>query len=310
MHRYRFQLDDPRKPHSIALLKRHLDFTASVPPGIRHALDVEGLAVPSIRFWTVWDGDEPVGCAALKRLDEGHAELKSMHVIQERRGSGVADAIIVHLFAEARALGYRRISLETGSMDGYIPARRLYTRAGFRECAPFAAYVEDPLSTYMSAEVPPAKLDITAADPRAPEAAALLKAHLAHSWDSTPATSRHTYDAEALAGPGMRFWIGQLDGEAVACGALRDMGQGRFELKSMHTAESHRGQGLAGRMLAFLLERAEEAGATEILLETGTMEAYAAARRLYEGRGFVECPPFGDYVLDPNSVFMRLEVGG
>lgn len=310
MHRFRFQLDDPRKPHSIALLKRHLDFTASVPPGIRHALDVDGLAVPSIRFWTVWDGEEPVGCAALKRLDDAHAELKSMHVIQERRGSGVADAIMQHLFAEARKTGCSRISLETGSMDGYIPARRFYARAGFRECPPFADYVEDPLSTYMSVDLASEKLDIVPSDPRTPEAAALLEAHLAHSWDSTPETSRHTYDADALAGPGMRFWIGRIDGEAVACGALKDMGGGRFELKSMHTAAAHRGKGLAGRMLEFLLDRAAEAGAREVLLETGTMEAYAAARKLYVGRGFVECPPFGDYVLDPNSVFMRLELAG
>lgn len=138
------------------LLQRHLDFTAGEsPPESAHALDLEGLRVPGITFWCAWDGDSLLGCVALKALDTApgeprHGEIKSMHTAEAARGRGVARALMVHLMAEARHRGYGRLSLETGSMESFAAARKLYASFGFESCAPFGDYVLDPYSEFMS----------------------------------------------------------------------------------------------------------------------------------------------------------------
>ena len=135
----------------LALLERHMAHMRSLsPPESVHALDLSGLRGPEITFWTVWDGADLVGCGALKQIDPAHGEIKSMHTAAEHRGRGVAAAMLAHILAEARRRGYRRLSLETGSMDGFIPARMLYARNGFFECPPFDDYAEDPNSTFMT----------------------------------------------------------------------------------------------------------------------------------------------------------------
>ena len=135
----------------LALLERHMAHMRSLsPPESVHALDLSGLRGPEITFWTVWDGADLVGCGALKQIDPAHGEIKSMHTAAEHRGRGVAAAMLAHILAEARRRGYRRLSLETGSMDGFIPARMLYARNGFVECPPFGDYAEDPNSTFMT----------------------------------------------------------------------------------------------------------------------------------------------------------------
>jgi putative acetyltransferase len=306
----RIELDDPRRPHSVNLLKRHLDFTASVPPGIRHALDVDGLAIPSISFWTVWDGDEPVACAAIKELDARCGEVKSMHVISERRGQGIADLIVEHLKSVAQHRGYVSLALETGSTDGYIPARRMYARHGFRECEPFGAYSHDPMSTYMALHLTRKVGDhvFQQDDPTSEHAITLLTAHLAHAYDSSPPESVFALDPNELARPGIEFWTVWRGDTCAGCGALRQIGPERFEIKSMHTAENHRGEGVGAAMLDFLIERTKERGGKVILLETGSQEPYAAARRLYARRGFVERGPFDGYSDDPLSAFMERQL--
>jgi putative acetyltransferase len=123
------------------------------PPESRHALDLDALRRPDITFWSVLDdadGDALVGCGALKRLTADHAEIKSMRTDATRRRSGIASLLLDHLVTEARHAGYARLSLETGSADFYLPARRLYAKHGFEPCEPFADYRRDPHSAYLT----------------------------------------------------------------------------------------------------------------------------------------------------------------
>jgi len=142
------QLD---RPEVIALLREHLQGMAELsPPDSIHALGLDRLRQPDISFWSAWDGDDLLGCGALKRLDAGHGEIKSMRTAAAHRRRGVAAAMLEHLLEEAARCEYRRLSLETGSMEGFEPARRLYARYGFDYCGPFADYRDDPHSVFMS----------------------------------------------------------------------------------------------------------------------------------------------------------------
>jgi putative acetyltransferase len=142
----RGDLDDPRV---VAILGTHLT-RAWASHGSCHALDVDGLRIPEISFWTSWEGDGLAGMGALKRLGGGHGELKSMYVDDAFRGRGHARAMIEHLLGEARAAGLSRVSLETGAWDYFIPARALYAAAGFETCGPFEGYRTDPNSVFMT----------------------------------------------------------------------------------------------------------------------------------------------------------------
>jgi putative acetyltransferase len=143
--------DDPRAPDVHALLERHLDFCrATSPPEDVHALDLDGLGDPAVTFYSVRRDGELLAIGALKRLDASHGELKSMHTAAPARGQGVARALVDYLLAVARDRGYQRVSLETGSMDAFVPARRLYETAGFAPCGPFGHYSPSPNSTFMT----------------------------------------------------------------------------------------------------------------------------------------------------------------
>ena len=146
--------DDPGNPPVADLLREHLrSMEETSPPESRHALDIDGLRQPDVTFFSIWDGAQLAGCGALKSLDNEHAEIKSMRTADAYRRRGVASALLEHLIAEALRRGYRRLSLETGSMAYFEPARRLYAAFGFVHCAPFATYVEDPNSVFMTREV-------------------------------------------------------------------------------------------------------------------------------------------------------------
>lgn len=145
------RIDDLHGAAVIGLLQEHLRAMERVsPPESRHALDLAGLRRPEITFWSVWDGAELAGCGALKQLDERHAEVKSMRTSEAYLRRGVASLLLRHLIAEARARGYRRLSLETGSMAYFEPARTLYASFGFQPCGPFGSYLLDPNSVFMS----------------------------------------------------------------------------------------------------------------------------------------------------------------
>jgi len=138
----------------IELLQVHLSSArAATAPGSAHALDIEGLKSPDISFWTISDDDALVGIGALKRLSADHGEIKSMHTAAAMRGRGAGRAMLRHIIAVARAGGISRLSLETGSWDYFRPAHALYRSHGFQECPPFAGYVPDPNSIFMSLDL-------------------------------------------------------------------------------------------------------------------------------------------------------------
>jgi putative acetyltransferase len=143
--------DDLSRPEVGELLLEHLDnMTLHSPPESIHALDLDAFRNPSITLWSAWEGDELLGCGALKELDATHGEIKSMRTADKHLRRGVAARLLEHILVEAGQRGYRRLSLETGSMAAFAPARALYERFGFDYCGPFADYVEDPYSVFMT----------------------------------------------------------------------------------------------------------------------------------------------------------------
>jgi putative acetyltransferase len=144
-------IDDPRAPDVTRLLAAHLAFAhAPTPPEDRHALDVDGLCGPSVTFFSFRRDGVLLAVGALQRLDSDHAEVKSMHTVAAARGQGIGRRMIEHLITVAREAGCKRVSLETGSMAEFAPARALYASAGFETCEPFASYRASPNSTYMT----------------------------------------------------------------------------------------------------------------------------------------------------------------
>lgn len=140
------------EPQVIALLRLHLQgMHANSPPESVHALDLSGLQRPDVTFWTAWDGDELLGCGALKALDAGHGEIKSMRTDPAHLGKGVGAQILQRIMATARERGYRRLSLETGSGEAFDAAHALYRKFGFTECGSFGDYpADDPFSRFMT----------------------------------------------------------------------------------------------------------------------------------------------------------------
>lgn len=133
------------------LMERHTaTMFAQSPPESVHMLDASRLAVPEIAFFVMRVDGRAVGMGAIKHIDAAHAEIKSMHVLVEMRGRGLARAMLEHLIAAAKARGFARLSLETGSQAAFEPARTLYARAGFSYCGPFEGYELDPNSVFMT----------------------------------------------------------------------------------------------------------------------------------------------------------------
>ena len=148
------KIDDLRGREIAELLTEHLRSLAEVsPPESRHALNLDELRKPDIQFWSVWIGNELVGCGALKELDTGHGEIKSMRTARAHLRKGVGSFILQEIVSEAKRRGYRRLSLETGSMPFFDPAHRLYRKFGFRPCPPFDGYVDDPNSVFMTKQL-------------------------------------------------------------------------------------------------------------------------------------------------------------
>jgi putative acetyltransferase len=144
-------LDDPRV---IDLLQTHVAAAmADMPRESCHALDVAGLQRPEISFWAIWDDADLIGVGALKDMGSGHGEVKSMHSAAAARGRGVGTAMICHIIATARTCGLRRLSLETGAIPYFLPARALYARHGFTECGPYEGYQPDPNSVFMTLDL-------------------------------------------------------------------------------------------------------------------------------------------------------------
>ena len=147
----KIEVDDLSRPAIHALLNEHLQSMYSLsPPESVHALDLEQLRKPDVTFWSVWEGPVLLGVGALKELDPTHGEVKSMRTANAHLRKGVGRAVLTHIIGVARARRYERLSLETGSMDAFKPAQKLYESFGFVYCGPFGEYVEDPYSVFMT----------------------------------------------------------------------------------------------------------------------------------------------------------------
>jgi putative acetyltransferase len=150
-------VDDPRVDDVRSLLERHLAFSHAFSPEEHvHALDVEGLLEPAVTFFSARTADGILlGVGALKKLDDKHGELKSMHTTEAARRQGLGEQLVNHLLRVAEARGYECVSLETGTMDAYLPARAMYAKAGFTRCPPFAHYTDNPYSMCMTIALVP-----------------------------------------------------------------------------------------------------------------------------------------------------------
>lgn len=147
----RIAQESPLADDLTLLFRRHTaDMHADTPPESIHMMPREDLVAPGIAFFTIRDGGRALGMGALKVIEPGHAEIKSMHVLAEARGRGLSRAMLDHLIEHARKANLSRISLETGVQPTFVAARGLYQRAGFQECPPFKGYQPDPNSVFMT----------------------------------------------------------------------------------------------------------------------------------------------------------------
>jgi putative acetyltransferase len=151
-------------------------------------------------------------------------------------------------------------------------------------------------------------MDICLDDLRGPEVARLLEEHLRHMHSLSPPESVHALDLEALRRPDITFWTLRQDGELLGCGALKELDPAHGEIKSMRTATRHLRKGVAAKILTHIIEEARRRGYRRLSLETGSPDEFAPAQKLYERFGFSYCGPFGNYVEDPYSLFMTLEL--
>tara|TARA_Y100000996_G_scaffold256682_1_gene202021 strand:+ start:218 stop:685 length:468 start_codon:yes stop_codon:yes gene_type:complete len=133
------------------LLKKHfIELRTASPEGSAHVLDIPGLKVSSIKFWSLWKNEKLIGCGALKFLDNDHGEFKSIRVHNDFRKKGYGIKVINHLIYEAQKLNIKKLSIETGAGDFFIPARKLFDKCGFEICEPFAHYSKDINSIYLT----------------------------------------------------------------------------------------------------------------------------------------------------------------
>jgi putative acetyltransferase len=132
------------------LIKHFIELRAASPEGSAHVLDINGLKVSSVKFWSLWENQNLMGCGALKFLDKGHGEFKSIRIHDNFRKKGNGINVINHLINEAKKLNISRLSIETGAGDFFIPARKLFKQCGFEPCKPFAHYKDDINSVYLT----------------------------------------------------------------------------------------------------------------------------------------------------------------
>ena len=147
----KIEIDDLSRPAIHALLQEHLhSMRALSPPNSVHALDLQALCQSDITFWSAWEGSQLLGCGALKELGNRHAEIKPMRAPAALRRQGAGRAILAHIVGVARSRACERLSLETGAIEAFRPAQRLYESFGFVRCGPFSDYAEDPYSVFMT----------------------------------------------------------------------------------------------------------------------------------------------------------------
>lgn len=148
------RIDEVSDQRVIQFLEDHLHHMIEItPPGCVHALDIDALKRPGVTFWTVWDEQTLLCCGALKELTPQHAELKSMRTAPTHLGKGIASVLLRHILLEARKRKYKRLSLETGSYEAFVPARKLYEKFGFSYCGPFSDYSNNSNNVFMTIQL-------------------------------------------------------------------------------------------------------------------------------------------------------------
>ena len=135
------------------LEEHHADMLSHSPPESVHALDLSALESPDITFWSFWVNQELAGIVALKELETEHGEIKSMRTSTNFLRKGIARKLLAHIINQANIRSYKKLSLETGTMDAFLPAQMLYKQFGFKECEPFDNYQEDHYSMFMSKSI-------------------------------------------------------------------------------------------------------------------------------------------------------------
>jgi phosphinothricin acetyltransferase len=294
---------DLADPRILTLLQTHLEqCRGETARGSAHALDATGLAGPDIDFFAGFEGETLVAVGALKRLGDGRGEIKSMHTVGTRRGTGVGGVMLAHLIAEARTCGLRRLSLETGAWDFFHPARKLYRRFGFRDCPPFAGYKPDPNSVFLT-------LDLGDATPMVETRAGVvadLPAILA-IYNHIVATSTAIYRDEpttleeraawfsARRAAGFPVLVAERRGEVLGFASYGEF-RGAFPgyrhtvEHSVHVGEAARGLGVGAALMGHLLDCAREAGVHAMV---GAIDAdNAGSLRFHEKLGFAACAHF------------------
>lgn len=285
------------------------------------------------------DRGEVVGVAAfgwfrdvMKRPGYRFTVENTIHVRSDRWGSGIGQTLMRALIDEARERGkHMMVAAVDGANEASI---RFHERLGFVEVArmpelgaKFGRWLDlvllqlrlddraapsdkQPIET-RHAPIRERRMDfaIDVDDPRALDVHELLQVHLAFSHTVTPPGHVHALDIDGVLDPAVTFFTARRDGVLLGIGALKELDPSQGELKSMHTAESSRGQGVGRAMLEHLLAAAAERGYERVSLETGTMTAFAPARTLYEAIGFTPCEPFGEYTANPNSICMSIALG-
>lgn len=293
------RIDDLSDPRIAAFMNEHLaDMRRVTPPESVHALDLDALRKPDITFWTAWDGDTLVGTGALKQLDAGHGELKSMRTTTGRRRRGIATLILDVVVSEARRRGYRRLSLETGSFPFFEPARALYRRHGFVPCGPFADYWNDPNSFFMTRALSKGSdtMHIVSCTLER-HGAAILDIYNDTIAHSTAVYEYHPFDAQYIE----KWFAAKRDGQYPVIGAEDDDGTlmgfasyGVFRARpgykysvehSVYVQKDHRGKGVGDRLLREIIARAQ---AQDYHVMVGGIDAEnLTSIRLHEKHGFV-----------------------
>lgn len=271
----------------VALLEAHVAaMRVHSPPGSVHALDLERLQTPDISFWTVLEDAVPVGCGAMKALDDATGEIKSMRTDARHLRKGVAALLLDHIIDVARERGYRWLRLETGSGKAFEPALALYRKNGFVSGAAFGGYEATDFNQFLHLDLG-GPLSIL---PFTPE-----RAHYFHDinvdWIEDmfrlEQTDRDVLEnpIERIIAPGGDILFVAAEGLGiVGAGALQKTGEGSFELTKMGVLKSARGLQAGGYLLDALIARAEELGATKLYLLTNSI--CEAAIHLYERAGF------------------------
>ncbi len=145
------RVGDLKNKNIISLLEEHhKDMLRHSPIESIHALDLTALQAPKITFWSLWIDNELAGIGALKEINAEHGEIKSMRTSTNFLRKGIAKKLLIHIIEQANLRSYKRLSLETGTKDVFLPAQQLYRQFGFSECAPFDNYKEDPYSMFMT----------------------------------------------------------------------------------------------------------------------------------------------------------------